>query len=178
MHEFSQELRAQVSKGQNTTLTAPNVSRRVETSLRLLKASCQADGLDLIPSEPVTNEDVVKAAALIEQNSGTTTADAKWMMLAQMIVEEGWSRERFQRTLKHLLKSHKWQSWTLADWFSFGIEVHPYSWYMEQVHARGATVNDSIECYRLPDGTVCYRYADTQRLPFPRKMVREKEWTE
>ena len=134
-------------------------------------------GLDLIPSEPVAESSIVKAIAYMEQNFGVKYSPEKCMMLAQMVISEGWSEARFKSVVEHFLKTQRYPNWTVADWFAFDVDVHPYAWYLEQVHKHGQSVNASIECYKLPDGTICYRYVDGQTLPFPRKMIREKEWT-
>lgn len=138
--------------------------------------SVTLNGLDLIPSEPLTDESVLQAVLVIEQNFGIQYAPEKWTTLAQMVVADGWSDARFRRTCEHFLKTQKYPNWTIADWFAYAVDVHPYAWYLEQVHTHGATVNTQIECYRLDDGTICYRYIDGQTLPFPHKNIRDKEW--
>lgn len=138
-------------------------------------ASRTINALDLIPSEPIDGDTVMRAAAMMQQNTGTDTAKEKWMMLASMVIEEGWSRERFERTLKHLLKTHQWQTWTIADWFKYAVELHPYSWYCQQVMEHGASVNAQIEQYDLGNGLFGYRYVDGIGLPFPRKTIRDSK---
>jgi hypothetical protein len=86
-------------------------------------------------------------------------------LLVDMIREDGWTEERFQRTLKWFLKNKPFPAWTVADWFSFSVKVYPYSWYLEQVSKNGGGVNKQIETYRI-NGVTVFRYADGQELPF------------
>ena len=183
MEQLSQHLDRVLSQAALPSAMAP----KTQNALRILKSQsgpCEpgktvaVNGLDLIPSDVFTEKHISQAIAYLENNFGQDYPREKWMMLVEQIMDDGWTYERFKRTVKHFLRTQKYPNWTVADWFSFGIQVHSYAWYMEQVHLRGITANDSIECYQLPDGTVCYRYADEQRLPFPRKMIREKTWSE
>ena len=172
---------------QTVSLSVPpsDMGRRTSNALRILASQSEGfaigktatvSGLDLIPSPQVSEQSILKAAAFTEQNFGVKYAPEKWIMLSQMMVSEGWSEERFKRTYEHFLTTQKYPNWTVADWFSFDIDVHPYAWYLEQVHVNGVSVNLSIECYKLPNGKICYRYVDGQTLPFPRKMIRDREW--
>lgn len=109
---------------------------------------------------------MVKAKLVLEQNFGVEFSNEKWLLLAEMIDEEGWTEERFWRTFKWFLKNKKFPAWTIADWFEFGIKIYPYSWYLSQVNEFGGRVNEEIERYKLPNDVIGYRYADGEDLPF------------
>jgi hypothetical protein len=148
------------------TVTDPNRTRSSET-LRRLSTGGTANALDLIPSKPVTSDVFTTAIATMQAVYGADYAPEKISVLFEMIREEGWTEERFKRTFKWFLKHKKFATWTIADWFDFGIEVHSYSWYLEQVNEFGRDVNKRIEVYKI-EGTVVYRYADGEILPFER----------
>src|SRR3989338_6914666 len=59
-----------------------------------------ANALDLIQGSPVSESSLVKAKILLEQNFGTEYAPEKWLMLVELMDEEKWTEDRFQRTLK------------------------------------------------------------------------------
>lgn len=105
---------------------------------------------------------------MLEQNFGTEYSNEKWLMVVEMIRDEAWTEERFQRTFKWFLKNRFFPAWTIADWFAFGVKLYPYSWYLEQINKNGASVTKQIECYRVAEGVLGYKYADGQDLPFPK----------
>lgn len=124
------------------------------------------NALDLLDSASIQSGVFVRAVAALQSNYGTEYSQEKVALLFDMIREDGWSEERFTRTLKWFLKTRPFAAWTIADWFSYGVKLYPYAWYLEQVSKNGASVNKQIESYRLPDGIIAYRYADGEELPF------------
>lgn len=124
--------------------------------------------LDLI-GDTVSDESLMKASAMLEQNFGKEYPIEKFQMLFQMIRDENWTDERFKRTLKWFLKTKYNQAWTIADWFQYeGVKLYPYAWYLEQVSKLGAKANSQIECYELSENPkiIGYRFADGETLPF------------
>jgi hypothetical protein len=124
------------------------------------------NALDLIDSPEVETSTLTKSIAMLESNFGTEFSKEKIALLFDMVREEGWSEERFTRTFKWFLKNKKFPSWTISDWFDYGIKLFPYSWYLKQVHEQGTSINSSIQRYKLPDGTIAYKLKDSEELPF------------
>ena len=122
------------------------------------------NALDLIGSKAAP-EDFIKAEVLIKTSFGVIYPQEKFSLLWELILEEGWSKERFNLTVKHFLKHKKYASWNIADWFDYSIKLFPYSWYLDQIHQFGASANKTIERYRI-QGKVLYRYYDGSILPF------------
>lgn len=123
------------------------------------------NGLDLVPSEPLKPESFAKAVIMLEQNFGMAYPKEKMAMLFDMIREEGWSEERFQRTFKWFIKTKYNQAWNVSDWFGYGVKLYPESWYKKQVNEIGDTANRTIERYRLANGTIGYKWLDGEKLP-------------
>jgi len=109
---------------------------------------------------------------MLESNFGGPISDGKMAMLFEMCQEDGWTEERFLRTFKWFLKNKPYPAWTVADWFHYTVKVYPYEWYLNQCRP-GQDVLKEMEIYRLPDGTVVYKWIDGEALPFeklePRK---------
>lgn len=126
------------------------------------------NALALIESPPLTNEIVLAAQAQLEINYGTQYDPHKITQLALMMIEEGWSVERFKLTLKWFLKNKPFPAWTISDWFSYKAEIHNYAWYLQQVHEFGESVNAQIRFYHVASDVTGYSYE--QDLPF------EKRW--
>lgn len=126
------------------------------------------DALGLIDSPPVTTQTFTRAMALLEANYGTEYNSEKAALFFDVVREEKWSEERFLRTLRWFLKNKPFPAWTIADWFQYGVKVYPYEWYLKQQHGAGPMVNvlKQMDRYRLPDGTVVYRWKDGEELPF------------
>jgi hypothetical protein len=134
------------------------------------------NALDLIPSEPVSSDTLAKAELYIKLNFGIDYPREKFAILFEQIDEAHWSEERFRRVFNWFLRTKKYSSWTIADWFEFGIKLYPYSWYSEQVNKCGKSVNNDIEVYDLGNKVYGYKYIDGNTLPFPRRKIGEKEW--
>lgn len=124
------------------------------------------NALDLFDSAEMQSDVFVGAVAALQSNYGTEYSQEKVALLFDMIREDGWSEERFMRTLKWFLKTKPFAAWTISDWFSYGVKVYPYAWYLEQVNKNGGSINKQIESYRLPDGVIVFKYADGENLPF------------
>lgn len=125
------------------------------------------NALDLIQSESVDSQAFNTAIATMQEVFGTDYSQEKISILFEMIREEGWTEERFKRTFKWFLKNKKFGTWTIADWFDYRVDIHPYSWYLEQVNQFGREINKRIEWYRI-DGVLACRYSDGEQLPFER----------
>jgi hypothetical protein len=126
-------------------------------------SECGINALDLIPSEPVSTKTFSKSFAILQANYGTEYSQEKMALLFDMINDDGWSEERFTRTLKWFMKNKPFPSWTIADWFSHSVKVYPKSWYDEQcVNGKGG----EIETYLLDDKTYVYKFRDGVTLPF------------
>ena len=123
------------------------------------------NALELIESQPVSHTSFLKAVAQLEANFGTEYNREKTTLLFDMVREEQWSEERFNRTLKWFLKNKPFPAWTTSDWFSFSVKLFPYEWYLKQCR-EGANVREQMDIYELPDGTLGYRFRDGQELPF------------
>lgn len=124
------------------------------------------NALDLIDSPQVDSGTFTKAVAILQSNYGIEYSDEKVALLFDMVREDGWSEERFTKTLRWFLKNKPFPAWTISDWFSYGVKVYPYAWYLEQVTKFGKAVNKQIQAFILPDGTRVFRYRDDERLPF------------
>lgn len=122
------------------------------------------NALALIPSPPVSEETFAKAKLLLEANYGTEYSPEKWLMLADMIDDDGWSEERFMITFKWFLKNKPFPAWTVSDWFSHSVKVYPYAWYLQQVTPY-EDVLKKMDRYKLADGTTVYKWKDGVELP-------------
>jgi len=117
--------------------------------------------------------DFTQAIAVMQANYSAEYSHEKISILFDMVKEDKWTKERFSRTLKWMLKNRKFADWTIADWFSYSVNVYPYSWYLKQVQEHGAGVNNQIEVYLFDNETRMYKYIDGNELPFPRKLIGE-----
>jgi len=130
------------------------------------------NGLDLIDSPLISSETFKKGAILLEQNFGIDYPKEKFDMLFTMIKEEGWTEYRFMQTLKWFLKNKRYSSWTIADWFDFGVRLYPYEWYLEQQAKAGNYTKalPQMDVYIMPDGkTRGYRWKDGMDLPLEKE---------
>ena len=101
----------------------------------------------------------------MQANYGTDYAPEKIALLFDMIRDEEWSEERFNRTFKWFLKNKPFPSWTIADWFSYGVKVYPVEW------THGKSLSD-YEGYELPGGVNVFKPKDGVTLPFPEATMR------
>lgn len=111
---------------------------------------------------------------MLEANYGTEYSTEKLTLLFDTFRQDGWSEERFLRTLKWFIRHKQFPAWTIADWYNFdGIRVYPYEWYLKQCR-EGLDVLAQMDVYRLPNGATVYKWKDGNDLPLPkRKTVRE-----
>jgi len=151
-----------------------DTTNRISNAFAILKRPSPSvieqgvNALVLIDSPPVTTQSFTRAMAMLEANYGTEYNSEKAALLFDVVREEGWSEERFLRTLKWFLKNKPFPAWTVADWFQHGVRVYPYEWYLEQQAKAGPyrRVLDQMEMYRLPDGIVVFKWKDGEELPF------------
>lgn len=149
------------------------IQKKLQETLRTLQQPSEhaakngVNALDLIPSTPVTPETFAKAKVLLEANFGTEFQKEKWLLLTDLIDEEGWSEERFMRTFKWFLKNKSYPSWTISDWFQYSVKVYPYQWYVDQCSPY-ENVLEKMDKYKLPNGTIVYKWKDGEDLPFER----------
>ena len=128
------------------------------------------NGLDLVPSDPVSPGSLAKAKILVDQNVGIETAREKWMMLCREIISDGWSEERFDRTLRWFLRTKKFPDWKIADWFEYGVPLFPFAWVRTTARETGMREIDllkSLDVY-LVDGVRLYKWKDGVDLPLER----------
>jgi hypothetical protein len=111
---------------------------------------------------PAKFSDCADAERLLKMNFGNDYPEAKFTMLWEMIVEEGWTKERLQSTLKWFLKNKKFPSWTIADWFDYDQKLYPYSWYQQKI-SEGAKDSD-MQGYKI-NGSVLWCLKGNE-LPF------------
>ena len=114
-----------------------------------------------------TIEDCARAEAMLRANYGVDYPTEKFDMLWTMVIEDGWTTEKLQNTVKWFLKNKKYPNWTISDWFDYQVKLFPYSWYLKQVNEFGGSVNQQLEKYRIGD-KILYKYADGNELPFER----------
>ena len=151
------------------------MTRRQRSALEILKhdslnvIETGVNALDLIPSEPVSTKVFVKARAALQANYGTEYSDEKMALLFDMIRDDGWSEEKFVRTLKWFMRNRPFPSWTIADWFAYSVKVFPRAWYLKQCTEGRA---NEIETYLLDDGTYVYKFRDGEELPL-KKVTQE-----
>jgi hypothetical protein len=128
------------------------------------------NALALIDSPPVNSLSFTKAVAILEANYGTEYSPAKTAALFDMIREDGWSEERFTRTLKWFLKNKPFPAWNMADWFQHGVKIYPYAWYLKQQAEAGPYRNvlKEMDVYKFADGVFGYKWRDGEELPFER----------
>ena len=109
------------------------------------------------------------AKILLEQNFGVKYPKETFAILFDMINDEGWSEERFQRTLKWFLKTKYNQAWTISDWFQYGVKLYPVQWMHEQINKMGNPPRawERFERYRI-NGVVAVKLKDGIDLPFER----------
>lgn len=111
---------------------------------------------------PARLSDCVDAEELLKMNFGMDYPAQKFSMLWDMIIEEGWTKERLKSVLKWFLKNKKFPSWTIADWFDYDVKLYPYSWYQQKI-SEGAKDSD-MQGYKINDKVLwCLKGVD---LPF------------
>ena len=125
------------------------------------------NALDLVGSQPMSEESFIKAIAYLQQSYGIDYPKEKFSILFDLIRDEKWTEERFQRTLKWFLKTKYNQAWTVADWFQYNIKVYPFQWVRNYCNKNGIREVDyikTLDCY-LVDGIRVYREKDGAELP-------------
>lgn len=147
----------------STTSQIQTVTQNVSLNL---KNRDSINALDFIGGK-VTSEDILKAEEFLKMNFGVDYPKEKFSMLWEMIREEGWTSERLKQTLKNFLKTKKFATWTIADWFDYKIELYGYSEYLKKLNERGKTFNNEIEWYRV-GGVPFWKYKDVTELPLER----------
>jgi hypothetical protein len=116
----------------------------LNTSIRNLIASADnsvflaADGIDVYEyagrgGTQMTAEDVAEARTAISRWY-EPPGDVDWGIFVQMVMNAGWTHERFQATLLTFFQSKVYPKWKPADFFTLGSpRVYPHSWYTEQI---------------------------------------------
>ena len=134
------------------------------------------NALSLIESVPVSATTFTRAKAMLEANFGGPIGEEKMALFFDLCREERWSEEQFLRTFKWFLKNKPFPAWTIADWFQYGVRVYPYAWYLDQQSKAGPYVDvlQQMDRYKLPDGTIVFKWSDGQDLPFE-EIVAEKK---
>lgn len=122
------------------------------------------NALALIDSPPVAPATITKALVILEQNFGAEVSKNKAELLFDMVTEDGWSEKRFDLTFKWFLKNKPYPSWTIADWFSYGVKLYPEAWYRQQCR-EGMDVRKQMDRYKLADGVIGYKWKDGIDVP-------------
>lgn len=128
------------------------------------------NAFDLIPSKQVTAETFIKAAAYLQQAYGVEYPAEKFSILFDLIREENWTEERFNRTVKWFLKTKYNQAWTIADWWQYNVKLYPFSWVRQHCHKNGLREVDficTLDVYMV-DGIRLYKQKDGIELPLGR----------
>lgn len=104
---------------------------------------------------------------MLEANFGVAFSVERFSALVDMIAEEGWSADRFNRTVRWFLKTKHFPAWTIADWFDYGVKLYPHSWYLNECHKTGnVRIHEQMDVYRI-NGKAFYRYKDPAAEPLP-----------
>ena len=108
------------------------------------------------------------AEEYIKMAYGADYPKEKFQMLWMLIKEENWTKERLMRTVKYMLKNNKYPNWTIADFFSYKIELHSYEWALnENMKSQGAM--SRMLKFKIKDKIFfCYPSPDAETLPFER----------
>lgn len=125
------------------------------------------DAFSLVNSPVVSPSTFTKAVAYLQQAYGVDYPKEKFSILFDLIVDDGWNEERFNRTLKWFLKTKYNQAWTIADWFQYGVKLYPFRWVREHCHKNGLREIDfirSLDVYMV-DGVRLYKQKDGIDLP-------------
>ena len=131
------------SNALSTIQRAPATAKARETFLRFSKNSELGhveNALDIILSPPVSAQTLESTREMLRTAYGAEYSDGKMILLFAQISDDGWSEERFQRTLKWFLRNVKWAAWTIADWFSYTVPIYNYAWYTAQSIAKNKTI--------------------------------------
>jgi len=128
------------------------------------------NAFDLIPSKPVSAETFIKAAAYLQQAYGIEYPAEKFSILFDLVREENWTEERFNRTVKWFLKTKYNQAWTIADWWQYNIRLYPFVWVRESCRKSGQSEIEFIKTLDvyLVDGVRLYKLKDGVDLPLER----------
>ncbi len=164
MQQINQTAQQIFTQGSTTNTIRSRPHSALQNSKINLENPKGINALDLIGSK-ATPDDFIKAEVLIKTSFGVNYPKEKFSLLWDLILEEGWTKERLNQTVKYFLKNKKFATWTIADWFDYTLKLYPYSWYLDQIHQFGAAANKTIERYRIQD-KVLYRYYDGNILPF------------
>ena len=156
-------------------LSLQNKSTTIYESLKNPSTDVIQNGvsaLDLIPSQPLSNETFIKGSAILQASYGVEYSKEKFAVLFDFFKEDKWSEERFMRTLKYVLRHNVYPNWNIATWYAFNPKVYP---------AVGCPVPDGAEYYIVngefndnyendniitKDGILVWKLADGQELPF------------
>ena len=128
------------------------------------------NAFDVIGGPVVTPSSFAKAAAYLQQAYGVEFPKEKFAILFELILDEGWTEERFNRTLKWFLKTKYNQAWTIADWFQWNVKLYPFAWVRQHCHKNGLREVDfirTLDVY-IVDGIRLYKMKDGIDLPLKR----------
>lgn len=130
------------------------------------------DAFAVIDSPQVSTDTFIKAMAYLQQAYGLEYPKEKFAVLFDLIKDEKWTEERFQRTLKWFLKTKYNQAWTIADWWQYNVKLYPWQHY--RIHCAKNNIREidyqkTLDCY-LVDGIRLYRESDGLELPLERAL--------
>lgn len=131
------------------------------------------NALDLADSPEVSTETFAKSMAILQANFGAEFNRERVSVLFDLIRKDGWSETRFTAVVEWFLKNKRFPTWTIADWYDYGIKVYPEAWYRKRC-TESYNPLPHLDRYRLPDGTIVYREKDGQTIPGLEKLP---DWT-
>jgi hypothetical protein len=119
----------------------------------------------------INETDVFIGIKHLDNNFGTKTTKEKALLLFECLYAENWTYEQFNKALKQILKSNKFATWTVADWFSVELpKAYSRTWYLKQLN-ESQEINRLVNCYSV-DGVEVYIYKqDINNLPDNYKVV-------
>lgn len=122
------------------------------------------NGLDLFESR-IAPADILKAEELLKVNFGVEYPREKFAVLWKMILEDKWSKERFEKTVKWFLKNKKFANWTFADFYDYKIELHSIDWALQENHKTPGAMSRMVK-YKI-NGTVFFAYPSPELIDLP-----------
>ena len=151
-----------------------NTDQRKSNALETLKrcsesvtknAEAGVSLFDLVDSPPVSRAAFARGLAVLQANFGTEYSPEKTAVLFDMIREDEWTESRFNSTLAWFVKSKKFPSWTVSDWFDHDVKLYPYSWMLKQV-AAGVDAKTDLEIWEVEYNVFGWKMRDGVPLPF------------
>lgn len=115
----------------------------------------------------------MKGIAKLEINFGVEIPKEKSTLLFNFLEDEGWSNERFNRTLQWFLRKKIYPNWSIADWTNYEVKLYTFDWIANYCHKEGfSSTSDFIENNMqgyIINGIRLWKFLDgDEDLPFPK----------